>query len=58
MTLAMALAGSDGNNMALNVKRRKFCREYMVDGNGAQAAIRAGYTKRSAYSTACYLLNM
>ncbi|HIJ44069.1 MAG TPA: terminase small subunit [Rhodospirillaceae bacterium] len=44
--------------MALNVKRRKFCREYMVDGNGAQAAIRAGYTKRSAYSTACYLLNM
>ena len=30
----------------------------MVDGNGTKAAIRAGYSKRSAYSSACFLLNI
>ena len=49
---------SSGNDMGLNAKRRKFCREYMVDGNGTKAAIRAGYSKRSAYSSACFLLNI
>ena len=44
--------------MGLNVKRRKFCREYMVDGNGTQAAIRAGYSRRSAYAQANQLLNI
>ena len=44
--------------MALNVKRRKFCREYMIDGNGTQAAIRAGYSKRSANPMAARLLAM
>ncbi len=42
--------------MPLNAKRRKFCREYMIDGNGTQAAIRAGYAKRSAIQTASRLL--
>jgi len=29
-------------------KEIKFCQEYLVDLNGTQAAIRAGYSKRSA----------
>jgi len=38
-------------------KRRKFCREYAVDWNGTQACIRAGYTARSAHSTANLILS-
>jgi phage terminase small subunit len=34
--------------MKLTPKQQKFCEEYMVDLNGTQAAIRAGYSKRSA----------
>lgn len=34
--------------MALTNKQRRFCEEYLVDLNGTQAAIRAGYSKRSA----------
>ena len=29
-------------------KEIKFCQEYLIDLNGTQAAIRAGYSKRSA----------
>lgn len=32
----------------LTAKQERFCREYMIDGNATQAAIRAGYSKRSA----------
>ena len=32
-------------------KQKRFCEEFLVDSNGTQAAIRAGYTKRSASST-------
>ena len=38
-------------------RRQRFVREYALDGNGKQAAIRAGYTERSAYSTAHVLLS-
>lgn len=31
-------------------KQRKFCDEYLIDCNGTQAAIRAGYSKKTAYS--------
>lgn len=34
--------------MALNPKRQRFAEEYLVDLNATQAAIRAGYSKRSA----------
>jgi len=34
--------------MALTAKRRRFCEEYLVDLNAKQAAIRAGYSPRSA----------
>lgn len=34
--------------MDLNEKQKQFCHEYIIDFNGAQAAIRAGYSKKSA----------
>lgn len=37
-------------------KQEKFCIEYLVDLNGTQAAIRAGYSKRSATVTAARML--
>lgn len=40
----------------LTPKQEKFIQEYLVDHNGTQAAIRAGYKARSAKSTASYLL--
>ena len=42
--------------MMLNPKQEKFCREYVVDFNGTQAAIRAGYSKRTANEQAAQLL--
>jgi len=44
------------NNFGLSDKRLLFAQEYMVDLNGAQAAIRAGYSKGSAASQASRLL--
>ena len=38
-------------------KHEKFAQEYCTDFNGAQAAIRAGYAKRSARVTASRLLS-
>ncbi len=37
-------------------KRKRFAQEYLVDLNATKAAIRAGYSRRSAYSTANRLL--
>lgn len=39
-----------------NDKHERFCQEYLVDFNASQAAIRAGYSKRSAGSQAHDLL--
>ena len=36
--------------MALNDRQEKFCNEYIIDYNKTQAAIRAGYSKKTAYS--------
>jgi phage terminase small subunit len=36
--------------MKLTDKQKRFCEEYLVDFNGTQAAIRAGYSKDTAYS--------
>lgn len=35
---------------ALNDKQKQFCLEYLVDFNATQAAIRSGYSQRSAYA--------
>ncbi len=32
----------------LNAKRERFCQEYIIDCNGTQAAIRAGYSEHTA----------
>lgn len=34
--------------MALTDKQAAFCREYLIDLNGTQAAIRAGYSEKTA----------
>lgn len=42
--------------MALNAKQEAFCREYIIDLNATQAAIRAGYSERSANQFAARLM--
>lgn len=37
----------------LKGKQELFCQEYLVDLNATQAAIRAGYSKKTAYRTGC-----
>jgi phage terminase small subunit len=44
--------------VALNAKRTRFVAEYLKDLNGTQAAIRAGYSKKTAYSQADELLKI
>ena len=34
----------------MTAKQQRFCDEYLVDLNATQAAIRAGYSKKTAYS--------
>ena len=36
----------------LNERQKKFCNEYLIDLNATQAAIRAGYSQKTAYSMA------
>jgi phage terminase small subunit len=38
-------------------KQKRFCEEYLIDLNGTQAAIRAGYSTTSAHSTASEILS-
>ena len=42
--------------MALNDKQKLFYKEYLIDSNATQAAIRAGYSKKTAYSQGQRLL--
>ncbi len=42
--------------MPLTPKQDRFCREYVIDCNGTQAAIRTGYSKRGADVQAIRLL--
>lgn len=42
--------------MALTAKQQRFCDEYLIDLNGTQAAIRAGYAVNSANEQAARLL--
>ena len=43
-------------NAMLTSKQAKFVREYAIDGNATQAAIRAGYSKNTAHSQGPRLL--
>lgn len=42
--------------MALTAKHERFVGEYLIDLNATQAAIRAGYSERTAYSSGQRLL--
>ena len=42
----------------LTLKQELFCREYIVDLNGRQAAIRAGYSEKTAQEQASRLLSL
>jgi phage terminase small subunit len=44
--------------MALNPKRQRFCEEYIIDLNATQAAIRAGYSAKTANRIASQLLSI
>ena len=37
--------------MALTDKQKRFCEEYLIDLNATQAALRAGYSEKTAYRT-------
>lgn len=41
----------------LNDKRERFCQEYVIDSNGTQAAIRAGYSPKTAQEQSSQLLS-
>jgi phage terminase small subunit len=43
--------------MPLNLKQQRFVAEYLIDKNATQAAIRAGYSKRTAHVQGCRLLS-
>lgn len=40
----------------LNPKQKAFCEEYLIDLNGTQSAVRAGYSKKTANEQASQLL--
>ena len=42
--------------MNMNEKQQRFCQEYVIDLNATQAAIRAGYSARTAYAIGHKLL--
>jgi len=41
---------SEGKDRSLTPKQAQFCREYVKDLNATQAAIRSGYSEKTAYS--------
>jgi phage terminase small subunit len=40
-------------DIEFTLKQQRFCEEYVIDMNGTQAAIRAGYSKHTAAAIAC-----
>ena len=46
----MTEKGASGAPRRLTEKQKRFCDEYLVDYNATQAAVRAGYSAKSAYS--------
>lgn len=52
-----ASEGVDSSAEELTPKQARFCQEYVIDLNGKQAAIRAGYSEHSAEMQASRLLS-
>lgn len=44
------MPGKNKTDQKLTPKQERFCREYVVDLNAAQAAIRAGYSPKDAHA--------
>lgn len=42
----------------MNDRQRLFVAEYLIDKNASQAAIRAGYSKKTSRRAGCYLLGL
>ena len=42
--------------MALNAKQLLFCQHYLTEPNGTQAAVKAGYTPKSAHNQAARMM--
>lgn len=40
------------DEFGLTLKQRKFCDYYLISGNGTDSAIKAGYSKKTAYAIA------
>jgi phage terminase small subunit len=53
---ASVAGSSDNGAVPLNAKQKAFAREYLVDHNATKAAIRAGYSKKTAGSQGFDLL--
>lgn len=49
----MASNSKTNTGPALTAKQEAFCQEYLIDLNATQAAIRAGYSAKTANSLAC-----
>jgi len=47
-----------GDKKKLSKKQQVFVEEYLVDNNAAQAAIRAGYSRKNAENNGCNLLQI
>lgn len=50
------MKGTEEKNKKLSEKQKRFCEEYLIHLNGTKAAISAGYSARSATTTASDLL--
>lgn len=48
--MVLKIIQGKGERWALNPKQKKFCLEYVKTGNAKQAAIKAGYSEKTAYS--------
>ncbi len=52
----LAIYFAEKEALPVNAKQKRFCDEYLVDCNATQAAIRAGYSARTANEQAARLL--
>jgi len=54
--VARKTPGTEAIRPQAQERRERFVAEYLIDRNATQAAIRAGYSERTAYSQGCRLL--
>jgi phage terminase small subunit len=56
--VARKTPGTEAIRPQAQERRERFVAEYLIDRNATQAAIRAGYSEKTAYSQGCRLLNV